>query len=82
MIEKVKYKISIIAPNSDIACLGHKVAKEFGDFVDVYEGNLIQGVQAARKVLMPTLFGGHLITVSGGCHGTPSKVASRLDIFA
>jgi formate C-acetyltransferase len=34
------------------------------------------------KLLMPTLFGGHLITVSGGCHGTPSKVASRLDIFA
>jgi len=33
-------------------------------------------------LLMPTLFGGHLITVSGGCHGTPSKVASRLDIFA
>lgn len=35
-----------------------------------------------EELLMPTLFGGHLITVSGGCHGTPSKVASRLDIFA
>ncbi|QNB47818.1 hypothetical protein BR63_17040 [Thermanaerosceptrum fracticalcis] len=39
-------------------------------------------VGQGRLMLMPTLFGGHLITVSGGCHGTPSKVASRLDIFA
>ncbi len=31
---------------------------------------------------MPTLYDSHLITVSGGFHETPSKVASRLDIFA
>jgi len=33
-------------------------------------------------VLKTTLFGGSLITDSGGCQGTPNKVVNRLGISA
>jgi len=43
---------------------------------------LINLLRKNVKVLKTTLFGGSLITDSGGCQGTPNKVVNRLGISA
>jgi transcriptional regulator with PAS, ATPase and Fis domain len=48
---KLKGKIGLIAPNSDIAGLARKAAGEFGNIFDIYEGNLVNGVEAARQAM-------------------------------
>lgn len=71
---KGKYKIALIAPNPHLAGMAKKVTQEYSIFIEVYEGNLSQGVQAARKALA----NGSDVIISRG--GTAYMIESELKI--
>ncbi|MCR4443238.1 MAG: sigma 54-interacting transcriptional regulator [Peptococcaceae bacterium] len=50
-MSRLRGKIGLIAPNSEIAALAKRVSSEFEGILDVYEGNLEEGVKAARSAL-------------------------------
>jgi len=50
-MSRLKGKLALIAPNSEIASLAQRVASEFKGTLEVYEGNLEEGVKATRTAL-------------------------------
>jgi PAS domain S-box-containing protein len=74
MINKLKNKIVLIAPNPDIALMANQVSKEFGHVLEVKQGNLTEGVHEARRAYA----NGRDIIISRG--GTALMIEKELNI--
>lgn len=73
-MEELRGKISLIAPNSYIAELAEKVCKGYENVVQIYEGNLEEGLKIAKKVLSE----GCRVIISRG--GTAQIIEKELDV--
>ncbi|KYO68722.1 sigma-54-dependent Fis family transcriptional regulator [Thermovenabulum gondwanense] len=71
---RLRGKVALIAPNSYVANLALKVSKGFGDIVEIYEGNLEEGVKAAKRALTK----GCKVIISRG--GTALMIEEELDV--
>ncbi|WP_422445104.1 sigma 54-interacting transcriptional regulator [Thermoanaerobacterium sp. DL9XJH110] len=73
-MDKLKGKVALIAPNSYISDLARKISKEYDNILDIYEGNLEEGVKAAKKALA----NGSEVIISRG--GTALMIEEELNI--
>lgn len=71
---KFMKRIGIIAPNKEIYHLAQKVSRESGSVISIYEGNLEEGVEAARFAISR----GNDVLISRG--GTALSIEEKLNI--